>query len=199
MNFFTRYPPKLYSAKFTGSTYTGQRPPFSPLAQGSGNLLNPKPSIPLNVDSSAKALDEDSVQRTTLPPPTAPTTISPAPRNPFLPWKNPESGRWQGAKIGLRRQADLVKLAKAYGVESLLPPGMKSTAFKEKRTLQQGLRVKGTGEGQTVKGHKWERNMSATMEKRRIAMEGMPGLIRRWKQLGHGRGWKKYPSGKSKK
>jgi large subunit ribosomal protein L25 len=86
-----------------------------------------------------------------------------------------------------------VKLAKAHGVEALLPPGRKSTAFKEQRVLEQGLRVRGTGEGQKVKGHKWERRMGAKLDVRRKAMENMPEMIREWKQRGHGRGWKKYP------
>ena len=77
-----------------------------------------------------------------------------------------------------------MKIAKKHGVESLLPPGRKSTAFKEERILEKGLRVKGTGEGQKVKGHKWERTMSTTLEKRRKAMEEMPEMIRLWKQVG---------------
>jgi Mitochondrial ribosomal protein mL59 len=43
--------------------------------------------------------------------------------------------------------------------------------------------VKGTGEGQRVKGHKWERQMPAKLEARRKAMEGMPEMIRQWKQV----------------
>ncbi len=46
-----------------------------------------------------------------------------------------------------------------------------------------GLRVRGTGEGRKVKGHKWERRMPAKLEARRKAMEGMPELIRLWKQV----------------
>jgi large subunit ribosomal protein L25 len=104
-------------------------------------------------------------------------------------------------------------LARENGIEELLPPGQKSTAFKQARILERGLRVKGTGEGQKVKGHKWERHVGATLEKRRVAMENMPELVREWKQVrfqvlvpkglgilvltclqrGHGRGWKKYP------
>lgn len=78
-----------------------------------------------------------------------------------------------------------MKIAKKYGVEALLPPGQKSTEFKEQRILEKGLRVKGTGEGQKVKGHKWERTMNATLEKRRKAMEEMPEMIRLWKQVSH--------------
>ena len=43
--------------------------------------------------------------------------------------------------------------------------------------------MNGTGEGQKVKGHKWERTMNATLEKRRKAMEEMPEMIRLWKQV----------------
>jgi Mitochondrial ribosomal protein mL59 len=103
--------------------------------------------------------------------------------NPFLPWRNPETSRWRAPKYSLRRQADLVKLAKKHGVEPLLPPSRKSTAFKEARLLEHGLRVRGTGEGQKVKGHIWERRMPAKLEKRRKAMEGMPEMVRTWKQV----------------
>ena len=43
--------------------------------------------------------------------------------------------------------------------------------------------MRGTGDGQKVKGHKWERKMPAKLEARRKAMEGMPELIRQWKQV----------------
>ena len=46
-------------------------------------------------------------------------------RNPFLPHKNAETGHWHPAKYSLRRQADLVKNARASGVLHLLPPGPK--------------------------------------------------------------------------
>ncbi|KAI0716766.1 hypothetical protein C8Q76DRAFT_617029 [Earliella scabrosa] len=45
--------------------------------------------------------------------------------NPFLPRKNPESGRWAPPKYSLRRQAELVKHARASGMLHLLPPGPK--------------------------------------------------------------------------
>ena len=110
-----------------------------------------------------------------------------------MPWKNPETGRWQAPRYGLRKQANFVKAAKKFGVEPLLPPGRKSTEYKQERALLRGPRVKGTGEGQRVKGHKWERKIDETVEKRVKAMEQMPALIREWKAKGHGRGWKKYP------
>ncbi|QKX53635.1 uncharacterized protein TRUGW13939_00714 [Talaromyces rugulosus] len=113
--------------------------------------------------------------------------------NPFLPVKNLKTGKWWSPKYSLRRQADLVKMAKKHGVEELLPIGRKSTIFKETRRMERGLAIKGTGIGQKVKGHKWERLMETKLEDRRKAMMEMPELIRLWKQRGHGRGWKKWP------
>ncbi|KAF7789669.1 hypothetical protein EIP86_000615 [Pleurotus ostreatoroseus] len=45
--------------------------------------------------------------------------------NPFLPWKNPDTGKWAPAKYSMRRQADLVKTARKEGLLHLLPPGPK--------------------------------------------------------------------------
>ena len=85
---------------------------------------------------------------TPLPRPTAPKTPHAAPKsapssstkppskqdasarlqllNPFVPHKNPETGRWAPPKYSLRRQADLVKAARKAGIEGLLPPGPKT-------------------------------------------------------------------------
>lgn len=103
--------------------------------------------------------------------------------NPFLPVKNLKTGKWWSPKYSLRRQADLVKMAKKHGVEELLPIGRKSTIFKETRRMERGLAIKGTGIGQKVKGHKWERLMETKLEDRRKAMMEMPELIRLWKQV----------------
>ncbi|RPD69409.1 hypothetical protein L226DRAFT_539773 [Lentinus tigrinus ALCF2SS1-7] len=56
-----------------------------------------------------------------------PTLLNARPKilNPFLPHKNPESGRWAPPKYSLRRQADLVQQARASGMLHLLPPGPK--------------------------------------------------------------------------
>jgi large subunit ribosomal protein L25 len=175
LDFFARYPPKLYSAKY---------------AQTSIPLIRPKRSSqrPLTTQETSSSDPHASRNESTSTPPSAtPQYISqltngPNP-NPFLPWRNPETSRWRAPKYSLRRQADLIKLAKKHGVEPLLPPSRKSTAFKEARLLEHGLRTRGTGEGQKVKGHKWERQMPAKLEKRRKAMEGMPALVRLWKQV----------------
>lgn len=45
--------------------------------------------------------------------------------NPFLPRLNPDSGRWAPPKYSMRRQADLVRFARASNTLHLLPPGPK--------------------------------------------------------------------------
>jgi hypothetical protein len=52
-----------------------------------------------------------------------------------------------------------VKLARQHGVEELLPHSVKGTVEKLRRREQNGLRVKGTGVGQKVKGKEWERTL----------------------------------------
>ena len=76
-----------------------------------------------------------------------------------------------------------MKLAIRYNVEALLPPGKKSTEYKQTRKEERGLRIKGTGIGQKVKGKKWERTMEAKLETRRKAMVEMPRMVREWKQV----------------
>lgn len=49
--------------------------------------------------------------------------------------------------------------------------------------LEKGLRIKGTGIGERVKGHKWERQMKTKIDDRKKAMEEMPEMIRLWKQV----------------
>ncbi|KAK5943693.1 54S ribosomal protein L25, mitochondrial [Knufia obscura] len=185
------------------------------------------PTVPISETISQTNLDSIPPDATPTSPSaqfSTPTTTSPlldpetsqpifaptdTPPNPFLPYRNPATGRWRGAIISLRRQAELFKLARHYGVEPLLPPSRKASSFKETRLLERGTpitddvdggarttlgpRVKGTGFGQKVKGHKWERGMGVTLQKRIAAMEKMPELIREWRMRGNGRGWKKYP------
>lgn len=184
MNFFAKYPPKLYAAKYTGASIPLTRPQRASL-RSRAPLSAPSASMPSVTSTVATA---PMLESTSTPPPEHPSFPSAppandAPPNPFLPWRNPETGRWRAPHFSLRRQADLVKAAQRYGVESLLPPSRKSSAFKEARLLEKGLRVKGTGEGQRVKGHKWERKMPAKLEARKKAMEGMPAMIRAWKEV----------------
>lgn len=109
--------------------------------------------------------------------------------NPFRSQKNLETGRWHDPIYSLRRQADLVKLARANGVEELLPPTVKGTEARIQKRAANGLRVKGTGYGQRVKGKLWERTMKGRLEKRKQAMEAMPALIEEWKKVKISRFW----------
>ncbi|KUI56565.1 54S ribosomal protein L25, mitochondrial [Cytospora mali] len=113
-------------------------------------------------------------------------------RNPFQPKKHPKTGRTHDPVYSLRRQADLVKAARNYGVEELLPYTPKKTEEQLKHRVQYGLRVKGTGVDQKVKGKIFERQMAVKMEKRREAMLKMPALIREWKAVGR-KNWTKWP------
>ncbi len=97
--------------------------------------------------------------------PNAPESTSPisndseATPSPFKARKFPITGKWHNPKFSLRRQAELVKLARQHGVEELLPHTVKGTAERIRRREEQGLRVKGTGIGEKVKGKAWERTL----------------------------------------
>src|ERR1700761_6660360 len=60
-------------------------------------------------------------------PKATPSTVLPTVqkilKNPFVPHKNSETGRWIPPKYSLRQQAKLVKHAKASKALHLLPPG----------------------------------------------------------------------------
>lgn len=83
----------------------------------------------------------------------------------------------------LRRQAELVKKAMNYGVAELLPHTNKMPWVKAQKREEHGLRVKGTGVGQKVKGKVWERTVKGRLEKRRRAMLEMPKLVQQWKEV----------------
>lgn len=82
-------------------------------------------------------------------------------QNPFKFTRHPETGRFHDPKYSLRRQAELAKLAREHGVEELLPYSKKKSDVRLEKRVALGLRVKGTGVGQKVKGHKHERHMIA--------------------------------------
>jgi large subunit ribosomal protein L25 len=113
--------------------------------------------------------------------------------SPFKGHKHPITGKWHDPVFSLRRQAELVKLARQHGVEDLLPHTVKGTVERLRLRAENGLRVKGTGVGQRVKGKEQERTLKGRLEKRRQAMLEMPQMIQTWKERGHGRGWKKWP------
>ena len=179
-NFFARYPPQIYSAAV--------RPPPSPEQQQAA-AASPTPTNPDELTETPYTPNRDAKGNkrpdpTVFSPSRALLHTDPTHPNPFLPFKSPHSNRWVSPRVGLRRQAELVKLAIRYNVEALLPSGRKSTEFKETRRAERGgLAVKGTGVGQKVKGHKWERTMETRLDERRKAMMEMPEMIRLWKQV----------------
>jgi large subunit ribosomal protein L25 len=85
------------------------------------------------------------------------------PTSPFDAFKHPVTGKWHPPAYSLRRQAELVKLAQQHGVEDLLPYSIKGSAEKQRRREEHGLRVKGTGVGQKVKGKEWERTLKGRL------------------------------------
>jgi len=111
------------------------------------------------------------------------TSATPDYENPFRNTKHPATGNWHNPVFSLRRQADLVKMARAHGVEGLLPFTTKGTEERIRKREEFGLRVKGTGVGQRVKGKWWERNIRGRLEKRRQAMLDMPQMVQTWKQV----------------
>jgi large subunit ribosomal protein L25 len=209
LRFFEKYPPVLYSAKYTGITiavpFTRHEAKLKRIAEAEAaqtarleqqraknaakTTASPTTDTSTSTPTSTAtqtASTQSSTQKRTFPP------------NPFLPWQHPISLRWYAPRISLRKQADLVKLAKRCSIEYLLPPGRKSTAFKQARIVQRGSRVKGTGVGQEVKGHIFERRMGEKLKRRKEALADMPRLVREWERRGHGRGWKDWPKAKTK-
>lgn len=158
LRFFARYPPpsESFANRATASSI----------------------STALNTSSSDPNASNDEATVSAEPP------VLPY-KNPFQSHKHPATRKWHDPVYSLRRQADLVKMARANGVEELLPYTVKGTEERIKKRQEQGLRVKGTGIGQRVKGKMWERTMKGRLEKRRQAMLGMPKLVQQWKQVIH--------------
>ena len=80
-----------------------------------------------------------------------PTVISAPDANPFLPNKNPVTGKYHEPNYSLRRMSDLYKLAYNYGIHDMLPP-TKKLFFEEKyenKKFMKGVLL--------PKGHKHER------------------------------------------
>ncbi|KAI9369770.1 hypothetical protein BJX61DRAFT_518326 [Aspergillus egyptiacus] len=183
-NFFARYPPQYYSAAVRPQPEPAVATATTSSSSSSADAADATtPALPSPYTPNRDAKGHKRPDPTAHSPSRALLYSSKEHPNPFLPIKNFRTGKWFGARIGLRRQAELVKLAIKYNVEALLPPGPKSTEYKETRRAEKGLQIKGTGIGQKVKGHKWERTMETRLEDRRKAMMEMPEMIRMWKQV----------------
>jgi len=171
LHFFKRFPPPAVA----GATSTTSTPET------------------IHVAENTSSDDPNATSTTHTAPAESPSASWPNHKNPFLPFKNPKTGHWHPPHYSLRRQADLFKLASAYNVLPLMPASNKHPEIREQKRIENGLRVQGTGIGKKVKGKMWERTLKGRLEERRKAMEGMPEMIRQWKERGHGRGWKKWP------
>jgi len=128
--FFARYPPQALLSQST--------PPTSPTPSASSSIAN-------STASSAEQIPAGQ--------------DGPAVPSPFRAQKHPVTGKWHDPVFSLRRQAELVKLARQHGVEELLPYTVKGTDERLRRRAENGLRVKGTGVGQRVKGKESERTL----------------------------------------
>jgi large subunit ribosomal protein L25 len=87
-----------------------------------------RPPAPAAATTSASSSAEPSSRSSSSDVPTAVSGAAAAVilNNPFVPHKNPKSGRWAPPKYSLRRQADLTKHARESATLHLLPPGPKS-------------------------------------------------------------------------
>ncbi|KAI4787610.1 hypothetical protein E4T44_13622, partial [Aureobasidium sp. EXF-8845] len=61
-------------------------------------------------------------------------------QNPFMPFKNPLTQRWQPASFSLRKQSEIIKLAIKHNVVSLLPYTHKLPEEVARRRAEHGLR-----------------------------------------------------------
>lgn len=155
LRFFARYPPPAISQTI---------------------LQHSSTTTALNTSSSdPNASHEESVS----PPTSALSELL----NPFQCQKHPVTGNRHDPLYSLRRQSDLVKIARANGLEEFLPFTAKGTEARIRKREEFGLRVKGTGVGQKVKGKERERTMKGRLERRKQAMLEMPQLIQSWKQV----------------
>ncbi|KAI0031363.1 hypothetical protein K488DRAFT_15064, partial [Vararia minispora EC-137] len=131
-------------------------------------------------------------------------------KNPFVPHKNAQSGRWAPPKYSLRRQAEIVKAAKASGRLDLLPPGPKYDPRpltgppksvvvdptleawerpvvwrgKFRRRWVPGANIGAqlyAGKRRMFKGHAWERKFKMRQIRIRILMRDMHRRIQRYK------------------
>lgn len=182
---------------------TTESPPAATMATAASKHVQLALALPARLRTFLARYPHPSILPAGANPETYKTAYQEETPNPFLPTKHPVTGRWHEPKYSLRRQAELVKMAREHGVEELLPYTPKGTETRLRKRVELGLRVKGTGVGQTVKGHKYERELTAKydwtsidrqlwfvlltcydrMEKRRQAMLEMPALIREWKKV----------------
>ena len=86
-------------------------------------------SVPVSADETFTTLPPvaDPVPQESIDAPNTGDENEPSYANPFRSTKSPITGRWHDPKFSLRRQAEIVRLARAHGVEELLPFTVKGT------------------------------------------------------------------------
>ncbi|KAI0250668.1 hypothetical protein BJV78DRAFT_1127622 [Lactifluus subvellereus] len=127
--------------------------------------------------------------------------------NPFIPHKNLASGRWAPPRYSLRRQAELIKHARASNTLYLLPPGPKLSAAAAQREQEDAawwrrtsvewtgtVRERGlagadigarlyAGKKRMFKGHKWERMRKMRASITSSLVGGMKKRLQRFKRV----------------
>ncbi|CAK7895722.1 54S ribosomal protein L25, mitochondrial [[Candida] anglica] len=101
-----------------------------------------------------------------------PSETTSADVNPFLPTKNPVSGRWSGPKYSLRRSADLYKLARKFGIEELLPPIPQKKFYSDKYENKNWM--EGVLQPRLAK---WEKELPEKLKQREEAIANMDATI----------------------
>lgn len=166
LRFFARFPPVTASSN-----------PYGSLTDARTGIR--RTSEPVSVAPTTSSTDPNASQIETSVNQSASSTLA----NPFLPTRHAVTQRIHDPQFSLRRQADLIKLARGYGIEECLPPSSKSPTVRDHKRLTSGLRVRGTGIGQSVKGKRWERTLPARQAVRYAAMLRMPKIIQAWKRV----------------
>ncbi len=159
--FFARYPPASILGRSATATPSPATTSGASTSSGPTTIENTSPP---SVEGYAYGDGEGgslAAAQQAPQPATAHTAYQAERADPFGWLKHPVTGRWLGPVYSARRQAQSFQLARRHGVEELLPPSDRSPAARLERRVALGLRVKGTGVGQRVKGHAHERGMEA--------------------------------------
>lgn len=152
--------------------------------------------------SEIKALPRYLFRNGPLPPKAIAPGVIRLP-NPFLPHKNSRTGRWSPPKYSLRRQAELIKEAKATNTLHLLPPGLKFDSrtvksrssdevwnlpvdwegtFSPKKPAGANIGARlYAGKKRMFKGHKWERLQRRQTAYRKMLLKSMNQRIFNYK------------------
>jgi large subunit ribosomal protein L25 len=103
-------------------------------------------------------------------------------QNPFSASRNARTGKYHPAKLSLRRQADIIKLAMRFGVEKLLPPSAK----QRKLTSGKSKPMRGT---MRPKGSRESRNRAEYVENKQKALEESLRVVAMRKTVSHLLNW----------